>query len=399
MSLAKTEVSRRMIASVSQKSILIAVLAIFTVTVWASAFPAIKMALSEYSPPQMACLRFLVALIVLLLCAGTKVARLPRRRDALHFLVCGALGLAVYNVALAYGELNVPAGTASLLVSTSPLFAAVLAHVFLRDRLAMRSWIGLLVSLVGAVVISSSQGVITKVDAGVAAILLAAVTQGLFVVAQKPLFARYSPVEVAVFTVSGASLSLIGFLPSTAAAIAKASLAATLSVVYLGAVPAALGILGWSYILARVSAAKAAGLLYVVPVASLVVSWLWLGEVPTPVCLIGGAMSIAGVALAAKNKRAQCSGTAGAPSRCPTPADIPSGRTWPGSPAVLQEPALLCAHSRRDYHPPGADPSSSQQSSSSRSSSRSRSASGQSGFSKSRESQSDCASPYRPRAQ
>jgi drug/metabolite transporter (DMT)-like permease len=44
-------------------------------------------------------------------------------------------------------------------------------------------------------------------------------------------------------------------------------------------------------------AARAASFLYVIPVMAYVIAWLWLGEVPNLLSVVGGALTLAGVAL------------------------------------------------------------------------------------------------------
>jgi len=292
----------RLPRATGHSGIAVAGLALFTVLVWSSAFPAIKIALTSYTPAELACLRYLVASVALLACTGGRISPLPQKRDILRFLVCGVLGISLYNIALAFGEKTVPAGVASLLVSTTPLFAAGLAHLFLKDRLTTLGWLGLAVSLAGVVMISVSQGSVARMDSGALALVGAAALQALSIVLQKPLFSRYSALEVTAYTIWGATVALAGFFPSLAAATLRSSLSATLAVLYLGAVPAALGILAWSFILSRIPAARAASLLYVVPVAALAVSWLWLGEVPAVISILGGALSISGTLLVARQK-------------------------------------------------------------------------------------------------
>ncbi|SRR5579883_982524 len=284
------------------KQVVLIVLIAFTVIVWASSFPAIKVALQEYSPTQLACFRYMVASVVLLAIGLGKIKRLPTWQDTLRFAFCGAVGIALYNVAIAYGEVGVPAGVTSLLVSTSPLFAGLFAHVWLKDRLGKRGWIGLLVSLSGAAIISTSGGTNLQLDLRALAIFCAAVIQGLSIVVQKPLFNRHSSFEVTAYTIWGASLCMAVFLPSVFDAAAHATASATVCVLYLGIVPAALGILAWCYILSRVPASRAASFLYAVPVASLLVSFFWLEEVPASASILGGALSLAGIAFGAKSR-------------------------------------------------------------------------------------------------
>ncbi len=67
--------------------------------------------------------------------------------------------------------------------------------------------------------------------------------------------------------------------------------------VYLGLLPSALGFVVWGYALARFSVATSTAALYLVPPVTLVVAFVWLGEIPPPVELLGGLISIAGVVL------------------------------------------------------------------------------------------------------
>ncbi|MGH3174513.1 MAG: EamA family transporter, partial [Streptosporangiaceae bacterium] len=57
--------------------------------------------------------------------------RRPRRRDLPLIALCGLAGMTGYQLLLNAGERVVPAGTASLLVATAPVYASLLAVAFL----------------------------------------------------------------------------------------------------------------------------------------------------------------------------------------------------------------------------------------------------------------------------
>src|SRR4051812_45010178 len=108
---------------------------LLTILLWGSAFPAIRVALRSFEPVHLAPYRFLVASVSLLLFARLRRIPLPKRHDLFRLFLSGAAGIGVYNLALNTGQKTVPAGSASLLINTAPIWTAVMARVFLNDRL------------------------------------------------------------------------------------------------------------------------------------------------------------------------------------------------------------------------------------------------------------------------
>lgn len=267
-----------------------------TVVLWASAFPAIKVGLDGYGVAGLSFARLAVASVILALVAPLLRVRMPRRADLPLIAVCGLAGMSAYQLLLNWGEVHVPAGTASLLVSVAPVFSVVLAAAFLGERLSARKVLGSVVALAGSVLIAAGGGGL-EYSGGAWVVLAAAAVQAVYHFCSKPLLKRYTGLEVACYAMWAGTLFLIPLAPQAIEAVRAAPVGADLAVVFLGALPSAAGFVAWGYAVARQSIAVATAALYLVPAVALVVAFVWLGETPRPIDIVGGAVSICGVAL------------------------------------------------------------------------------------------------------
>ena len=101
--------------------------ALVTVTLWASAFVAIRSASRQLSPEALALGRLTIGSVALGLLVAIRRERLPAVRDLPAIAFCGVFWFAAYNIALNEAERRVDAGTAAMLVNVGPILIAVLA--------------------------------------------------------------------------------------------------------------------------------------------------------------------------------------------------------------------------------------------------------------------------------
>lgn len=266
-----------------------------TVLFWASAFAGIRASLEAYTPGHLALLRFLVASAVLVGYAAWIRLRLPRVQDLPAVLLSGFLGVFAYHWALNTGQLTVTAGSAGFLSNTSPVFTTLLATFFLGERPGMHGWVGIGISFAGAGLIALGEGQGMTLDSGALLVLLAALAWAVWFVVQKPYLARYSALEFTTYSIWAGTLLLLVFAPGLPAAVHSAAPAETAAVVYLGLLPSAVAYVTWAYVLSQLPASRAASLLYLTPPLALAIAWVWLGEVPAVISILGGAVTLLGV--------------------------------------------------------------------------------------------------------
>lgn len=154
--------------------------------------------------------------------------------------------------------------------------------------------------------------------------LAAAVLQAIFHTAQKPLLGRYTGFEVTAYAMWAGTVFVLPWAGSALRVLPQAGGPAIAAAVFLGVAPSAAGFVLWAYAMARMDVGRATLSLYLVPAAAIVISLIWLSQLPGPVELAGGAVALGGVVLASsKPGRGRSRRTAWGG---------PSSRAQPGAP-------------------------------------------------------------------
>jgi drug/metabolite transporter (DMT)-like permease len=267
----------------------------FMIIFWGSAFAGIRIGLKGYSPEHLSLLRLLVGSVGLLFYAFWKRMPLPKIKDVPIFLLLGCFGFAFYQIALNIGEKTVSAGTASLLVSCSPMFVALFSSIFYQEKQEKQIWIGGIIALFGIAFISFGTEYGFSIGIGAIFILLASASESLFFVFQGHFIKKYGFLPFTAYTIWGATICTLIYFPGLGEEILQAPLQSSLSAAYLGIGPTVLAYLALSYISSKTEATEAASSFYLIPLTAFLIAWLLLGERPNMITISGGVLTLMGV--------------------------------------------------------------------------------------------------------
>ena len=120
-------------------------------TLWASAFILIKIAVVEVPPLTLIASRTLIASMILLGVMALRGIKLPRDPDVWRrFMIQASLNSVVPFALIAWAESHVDAGLAVILGSNAPIFAVLLALLFVRhESPTLRQGLGIMIGLAG----------------------------------------------------------------------------------------------------------------------------------------------------------------------------------------------------------------------------------------------------------
>ena len=140
--------------------------------------------------------------------AGLETSPLPSLSDALRFMLCGLIGIALYNALLNTGQQSVSASAASFIVNTVPILTALFATLFLDERFTRWGWAGAGIGFAGVGIIVAGQPGGFAFGSGAFLIFGSAVAQAAFFVIQKPLVPRYGALASTAYTILAGTLML-----------------------------------------------------------------------------------------------------------------------------------------------------------------------------------------------
>jgi len=260
-----------------------AILVVFLCLLWGGLTPSLKLSLEGIPPLAVAGWRFLIGLVAIWVWSRLNGIRLYVPRKAHLPLFLYSLVFVSQISAINFGTRLTTSNFAIILINTSPLFVALLAHFLIpNDKLTMRRSAGLAFAFLGVAIIFLAS--VPDIDQlrGNFLVLLGGFLLGVIHVYGKFLLRRLSAFQVVFWEfVYGISLFFSLSLLFESAESYRLSAAVIGAVLYQGLVIAGFGFVTWVYLLQRYSASKLASFQFSIPVFGVVLGWFFLGEAVT----------------------------------------------------------------------------------------------------------------------
>jgi len=271
--------------------------------IWGASFLFMRIAAPAFGTVALVEVRMLVGGLFLLPLLALRGGVGSLRAHAGRIVLIGVVNSAIPFVLVTYAMLTLTAAFASVLNATVPMWTALIAAVFLHERVRPTQWFGLAVGAAGIVVLVGDRvefnpsGELWRETLAIGAALA-----GMIFYAISAHLARRTLADVPpLATATGSQLTAAALLAPAALATWPATPPSPLAwsaAVVLGVLCTAIGYLLYFRLIGNVGAMRAANVTYLIPLFATVYGTVFLAEPLTLRLLIGGAIVLAGTALA-----------------------------------------------------------------------------------------------------
>lgn len=292
-----------MIASLTTTKTRALVEALLAVIVWGASFIATKVLLQDVSPVAAVWMRFVLGVLIL---GGAVAARrqlsLPGKGDLAYFALVGFLGISFHQWLQSTALTTSQASTSSWIVSSAPIFMALLGWLALKESMSPVKWAGILVAGAGVLlVVSGGDFAALRLGQfgtrGDLLMLVSAVNWAVFSVLSRHGLGRY-PAALMMFYVMafGLLFTSVQFMAAEGwREFGQLTATGWTALLFLGIFCSGLAYIFWYDALQALPAAQVGSFLYIEPLVTAVGAALLIGEPLTWASLLGGGVILAGV--------------------------------------------------------------------------------------------------------
>ncbi len=271
--------------------------ALATILIWSVTFVQTKILLEYLSPVEILIFRFSIAFIILLLIHPHRYH--PPITDELKFVSLGFTGIFLYyileNISLEYTQ----AANVGLLVTTSPLLTAVLAHIFLEnERFNMFLGIGFFMAMLG-ILIMVMEG-LGSINIGDFLAFLGALSFGVYSVLLKTIPSFYHYLYVTQKSMLYGLLFMLLYALITGSHLNFSALGRPVvlyNLLFLAIFASGVCFALWKFSVDRIGSIATSNYIYLTPLLNAIVAVVVLDEKITPRLIVAGVLILGGLAV------------------------------------------------------------------------------------------------------
>lgn len=293
------------------------------IAMWGMVFAGSASVLAHVDAVQLVTLRFALVSLIFLLAFALRPSLIPSltRREWLVVGLCGVLAVPGSQLAIVEAQNYLSAPLASLLPTFAPAIAAVLAAVFIGERLGLVQASGFALALVGVVlilVVGSGTGVSVHASSPVGAAigLITPLSWAMYTLVVRPLAGRHSPLGMVGVVYIVGTIALAPAYATAAGAIPRLDAGDWGWLIAMATAGTLIPNVLWLVSLRRLPVNRTTVFMYMIPVFASLWTLGVFGRAPEAIALPGGLLVIAGVALT-QTDRAPLARAADAPRATP----------------------------------------------------------------------------------
>jgi len=197
----------------TKKLISVYLSAFFAMFFWALSFIWYKEVLVLYKPVSLVIMRLIISSILLFIVTASigKLDRI-RKKDIKTFVLLSFLSPFLYFLGESYGVSLTPSTLAAVVIATIPLFSPIGAYYYLKERITMMNFLGIVVSIVGVAMVIFHEGFdLSGVNPiGIGFLALAVISALGYALIVKKLTDRYNSFSIVAYQ---NLLGIVFFLP------------------------------------------------------------------------------------------------------------------------------------------------------------------------------------------
>ena len=275
------------------------ILAFCTVILWASGFPLTKIAMSHFSQNALGFLRCTVAAILLFIIGKLSSIRKPKRKmDILWFFLSGGMGFTLYMIMFNTGIRTLTSSTSSIIIAVTPILSAIAASRIYKEKIKAAGWCMIALAFVGVLILLMWNGVFS-INVGLIWTLGASVVFCGYNILNRKLSAMgYTTLEIITYSMLCGTLLLAVFSVQGVSELVTAQPREILAVIYLGVMPSAAAYFLWGKAMSLADkTSEVTNFMFVTPLLSTAMGFIFLREIPNAGTFIGGAIIISSIIL------------------------------------------------------------------------------------------------------